>query len=348
MIIQSLQALRFVFIMLVVMSHIIGKAFDFGGECGVMFFFMLSGFILAYAYGKQVSDDTFQHKRFLGKQLSKFYPLHVLTFAVMALLDARLGIFYGWGKLVANLLLLQSWVPDNDFYFVANGSSWFLSDLLFFYVLFPFLYRYLMRLSGQCLLVLVFIVLAAYAAIAYEIPTEMINPILYAAPWMRVLDFSIGLLVYRLYVSETGHKLKDVLTRRPSMVELLMVALVVISFFVYGHVSWRFRCAALFWLVLPPVLYTFVSLDRERGFITAMFHHRWMQWLGSISLEIYLVHFVLMRFFYSVLTSLGCEEACRLHPLMVAATLVVIVLGSYFTKRFFVVPVCSCLLKRIR
>jgi len=34
-VIKNLQSLRFFFIMLVVMSHIIGKSFDFGGECGV-------------------------------------------------------------------------------------------------------------------------------------------------------------------------------------------------------------------------------------------------------------------------------------------------------------------------
>ena len=44
---RNVQALRFVFIMLIVMSHIIGRSFDFGGECGVSFFFMLSGYILS-------------------------------------------------------------------------------------------------------------------------------------------------------------------------------------------------------------------------------------------------------------------------------------------------------------
>ena len=33
--IHTLQSLRFIFIMLVVLSHYIGSSFDFGGECGV-------------------------------------------------------------------------------------------------------------------------------------------------------------------------------------------------------------------------------------------------------------------------------------------------------------------------
>ena len=48
--IKTLQSLRFFFIMLVVLSHYIGTSFDFGGECGVSFFFVLSGFVLSLAY----------------------------------------------------------------------------------------------------------------------------------------------------------------------------------------------------------------------------------------------------------------------------------------------------------
>ena len=57
----------------------------------------------------------------------------VLMFVILATLDYRLGQGAEWYKLLANLLLLQSWVPADSFYFVANGSSWFLCDILFFY-----------------------------------------------------------------------------------------------------------------------------------------------------------------------------------------------------------------------
>ena len=197
--IRNLQALRFVFIMLVVMSHIIGKSFDFGGECGVSFFFILSGFILSYAYGGKVLAGTFGHRQFLKKQLSKFYPLHVVLFFAMVLLDARLGHFYSWDKLAANLLLLQSWVPCDDFYFVANGLSWFLSDVVFFYLVFPMVFRLLVNIPVGRLLRGAVATLLLYTCLAASIPENMINPILYAAPWTRLLDFSIGILLFRMY-----------------------------------------------------------------------------------------------------------------------------------------------------
>lgn len=350
--IQSLQSLRFVFIMLVVMSHIIGKSFDFGGECGVSFFFMLSGFILSYAYGQKIETGNFRQKNFLLKQLSKFYPLHLLTFIVMIALDARLGRFFSWDKLVANALLLQSWVPDDNFYFVGNGLSWFLSDLLFFYVMFPLLYRLLTKCKLSWLLVDGVFLLSLYVLLAISIPENLINPLLYASPLTRLLDFIIGILVYRFWTSETGQqqrqRIEALSSSAVTWLEFAMVAAVVVSFYVYEVSSLRFRCAALFWLVLPVVLLVFVKTDRQSGLVTRLLHQPWMLWLGGISLEIYLVHWVTMRVLYSVLTPFGLDEERRLWLPVVLLTLAVIFVMSFLTKRFFVTPVYNRLVKQIK
>lgn len=341
--IYSLHSLRFVFIMLVVMSHMIGKSFDFGGECGVSFFFILSGFVLSYAYGSRVENGTFRIGTFVKKQLSKFYPLHLLTFFLMIALDARLGRFFEWPKLLANLLLLQSWVPSDDFYFVANGLSWFLSDLLFFYLVFAFVFRCLYRCPLRVLTIGGMVVVVLYGFLASLIPSSLINPLLYASPITRLIDFCIGILIFRFSRSQWGGQCQRKIDGLPKgyvcALELLMVVMIVASFFVYEQSSLRFRCAAMFWFVLPIVLYVFVATDKKNGFLTAVLHHPLMQWLGNMSLEIYLVHWVTMRVFYSVVSTVGLEDVQRLHPSMVLATIFVILLTSYLTKRFFVDPV---------
>ena len=91
--IQTLQSLRFIFIMLIVFSHIIGKSFDFGGECGVSFFFMLSGFVLSLAYGRKVEERQFSTRSFVLRQLLKFYPLHILMLMAFVALPVPLVIF---------------------------------------------------------------------------------------------------------------------------------------------------------------------------------------------------------------------------------------------------------------
>lgn len=350
--IKNVQALRFVFVMLVVMSHIIGRSFDFGGECGVSFFFMLSGFVLSYAYGEKVQARTFGHRWFILKQLSKFYPLHVLLFIIMIILDARLGYFFSWDKMVANLLLIQSWVPSDDFYFVGNGLSWFLSDLMFFYIVFPMAFRLLVNVSCRRLLLGIVVILALYVGLAVSVPVSLINPLLYAAPWTRLLDFSVGILLFRLYASAESMSFRAwINSESPSvltLLELVLIFAVAASFFVYGQSSLRFRCAALFWFVLPVVLFSFVALDNHTGKVTQLLHSAPMQWLGSISLEIYLTHCVFMRCLYSVLASFGVDEEARRSSLILILTVGLILVVSYLTQRYFVAPVSSRLVKVIR
>ena len=341
--IKSVQALRFAFIMLVVFSHIFGKAFDFGGECGVSFFFMLSGFILSYAYGKKVESDTFQTLPFVKKQLIKFYPLHLLTFLIMVVLDARLGHYFEWYRLLPNALLLQSWIPDDSFFFVANGSSWFLCDLLFFYLVFAAAFKLLMRLSLRGLTLLMLIVLAAYLVLAFAIPLEKVNAVLYASPVTRLIDFCIGILCFRLYASQWGlsfaQRLQSLSPLVITLMEVLLVAVVVLSFFVYENMTLRLRCAALFWLCLPLFLFVFVETDRLKGAVTAVLHHPAMQWLGGISFELYLTHWIVLRVFWSVLLTTGYGEEVRMALPVVVVTIFLTIAVAWLTKRLFVEPV---------
>lgn len=348
--IKSLQSLRFVFVMLVVLSHIIGKSFDFGGECGVAFFFVLSGFVLSYAYGRQVRCGQFQQRKFLTRQLSKLYPLHLLTFLAMVVLDMRLGHVDSWIKLVANMLLLQSWVPSDDFYFVANGSSWFLSDLLFFYVVFPPLYRWLSSSRIHQLLLAGSVVLALYVGLAVSIPLDMVNPLLYASPLTRLIDFAIGILLYRYYASSAGNRVAQWFQRQQpaalSLIEAGLLLWVVLSFFVYQRAALGFRCASLFWGVIPVLIYIYVVTDTLRGAVTWLLHRPVLMWLGGISFEIYLTHWLTMRVFYSMLLTLGMGEESRCQPLVFVTTLLVIIAVSYIVKRCFVDKVYAVLIKR--
>lgn len=341
--IKSVQSLRFLFIMLVIFSHIYGKVFDFGGECGVSFFFILSGFILSYAYGKDVLDGNFQTMAFVKRQLTKFYPLHLLTFVVMVVLDARLNCCYEWYRLLPNALLLQSWIPDDSFFFVANGSSWFLSDLLFFYLVFAVAFRLLMQLSHRQLLLLGLVIVGLYFLLASSVPLEKVNAVLYTSPVTRVIDFCIGILCFRLYASDqwlqVRNKLQTMSALSVGLIELAMVMMVVGSFFVYENMSLRFRCVALFWLVLPFFLMVYVSTDKASGMVTKLLHHPSMQWLGNISFELFLTHMVTLRVIYSIMLSLGYGETARKQTLAIALTLILLVVVSYLAKRWLVDPV---------
>lgn len=340
--IQSFTSLRFLFILLIVLFHMIGQRFEFGGDCGVTFFLMLSGFVLSYAYGQQIIDGRFQTTLFIRKQLLKFYPLHLLMLVVMVLLEVRLERYYEWYQLLPSVFLIQSWFPFDSIIQVANASSWFLCALMFAYAVFSLAFRILHRVSPMSLLALIVVVLVAYGCIISIVPLHKLNYIVCLSPLLRVLDFCIGILIWRFCTSSYGESFSQHLqTWAPwqvTLLELLPVASVVVTYFVYGSISPRLRCVSLFWIVLPFLLFVYVKTDRLHGWVTWILHRPQLLWLGSISMEIFLTHWPIMRVFNSLLHTLGQYD--RLPTVSVLMlTIVVMTLAAYAFQRFFVRPV---------
>lgn len=83
--INSLTSLRFIFAMMVFGAHcyIIDDFFDAHffkeGFVGVNFFFVLSGFIIAYTYQENLLNRKLDKRTFWVARMARVYPLHWLT-----------------------------------------------------------------------------------------------------------------------------------------------------------------------------------------------------------------------------------------------------------------------------
>ena len=68
--IRTLQGARFLFVAFIYLSHCVtpnvSTPFDFGGDIGVSFFFILSGFVMSWGYGPSVSRGEFSHAATFG------------------------------------------------------------------------------------------------------------------------------------------------------------------------------------------------------------------------------------------------------------------------------------------
>ena len=333
--IRTLQSLRFFFIILVVLSHYIGSSFDFGGECGVSFFFMLSGFVLSLAYSERITKGLFSTKPFVVKQWIKIYPLHILTFIVMFALDIRLEKYCDITAVIANILLLQSWVPADSFYFVANSPSWFLCDILFFYVVFSSLNKYILRSDNRKLLAISLVVILLYICLMAVLPTYLVNPILYANPLTRLLDFIVGIILYKLYVSDNGIALRDKLNGKSfltvSLMELSVILLVVITAILYPHLPQRVRTVSIFWLAIPLFIFFFAMTDKHSGVISKFLQVKTMLWLGNISFCIYIIHVPVLRIFNSISVHTGIADSTLVHFILFTT---ILILFSHITNKF--------------
>ena len=307
--IETLQSLRFIFIMMIFMSHFAYRGigpFDAGGDCGVAFFFMLSGFVVSLGYGRQIREGSFRYGSFLRKRLLKLYPVHLLCLLFWLIVSKNVID----GRVVLNLLLLQSWIPNPEYYFSCNSVSWFLSCLLFCYFLFPWAYK---RVSWGWVVA----VLVAYVVIFLLTPYEKVNAILYVNPLIRFVDFYIGMVLCRVY--EKGYSLSGVVWAEWLLFLALMVLLVA-----YPYVDEKLRNAPLYWLVLVPILLVF---SKEQGPLSRLLKTRPLLMLASLSMPVFMTHQMLIGILQHRLPGMPVV-------LMLFLCIFVVLVVSWFIDRF--------------
>ena len=159
----ALDALRFVAALFVVVFHFGSSApielqsmhgFLGRGYLATDFFLILSGFVLAKAYGAGVASRKVSLVRFWLKRLARCYPTHVITLAmlvVMVLAAGWLGVAqtnegrFDLSGLPAQILLLHAFGLGGGHW---NIPSWTISTLLICYAFFPMLWRAMLRINS--------------------------------------------------------------------------------------------------------------------------------------------------------------------------------------------------------
>jgi peptidoglycan/LPS O-acetylase OafA/YrhL len=170
------------------------------GPTGVSFFFVLSGFVLFWSRRDRDPTESFYARRF-----ARVWPAHAFTWIVglaVAFWEVR-GLFLK--SSVINLLLLQSWIPEQHWYYSVNVVSWSLSDEMFFYLLFPLLVLALVRLTPNRARTAAIVV--ALAAVALQLVLYFAGGshpdlrfyLMYVFPPTRLLEFMLGALLARSF-----------------------------------------------------------------------------------------------------------------------------------------------------
>lgn len=157
--INTLTSLRLIFALMVFGAHcyviddIFSTHFFKEGFVGVSFFFVLSGFIIAYNYQKKLQEKEITRRTFWVARIARVYPLHWLTLFIAVILGDYVVASGGldWFKhFLASLTLTHAYIPEADYYFSFNSPSWSLCCEQLFYICFPFLipltrnYKYLL------------------------------------------------------------------------------------------------------------------------------------------------------------------------------------------------------------
>lgn len=339
--IDSLTSLRFFAAAAIVVYHASGhfgipvdNLKPFVLDQGVSFFFVLSGFILTMVYGEKLKADSADRSKAVGAfivaRIARIWPLHLATLLIFALLLPS----HFWASLtpahfLASFFLVQSWIPVNAFNFAFNGVSWSLSAELFFYLVFPLLVinyerNWLRNLALTFVPIPVFAFLANYYQLPYQ-PSETVgfHGLLYVSPFARVFEFALGIAVFA-WAGKAAGRLAGANFLTGTAIEAAVLALT--YFITYKSEKLSLFLSRLSHLGEPAhtwlshggtVALSFALLiivfSFSRGLFSRLLSMRALVYLGEISFSIYLVHRLLLHYYYDHFATIGGAGAIALY-----------------------------------
>lgn len=287
-------------------------AFTFlgNGNFSVIIFFMLSGFVLMYRYGGSLNKKlTFnEYSQFVRKRVGKIYFLYIVTEIIFFIFVVGGEVIRKGGgikllmKYSVQLLycatMLQSLAPLESVCWVLNTSLWYVSVLFVFYLLTPFLIRFingLLRINtifknliGILSVILLFF--AAYGGV--NVATKWLQGLFpgerivldLTTPYINVFYFVLGMLLCKFYLCCKEYKIDERLTVPVASVLEIGFSILLI-FLNFSFADRRVNIVAItLWLMI---------ISFQKGALTKFLCGcKSMVFLGNISLHIYMVHFV--------------------------------------------------------
>ncbi|HXD42001.1 MAG TPA: acyltransferase [Ramlibacter sp.] len=257
----------------------------------VDFFFVLSGFVIAWNYAARL-DSWHGVKRFLILRLGRVYPLHIfMLFCFLAYETVKLvnGLgrpsppptFTGGNQpmaVVTNLFLVQSLNIHDSL--TWNGPSWSISTEFWTYVVFALISVWL----GMRNWVLVAAAVTA-PLLLYQVSKTGMD-ITYDYGLIRCLfGFALGVACCRIY------------RRPPQMPQLGVGAMTTLECAVVAAVVLFVSAAGTSGLsLLAPFVFALAVLvfAAEQGLLSRLFGLPLLKWLGTLSYSIYLTHYLIV------------------------------------------------------
>ncbi|MBC8154561.1 MAG: acyltransferase [Bacteroidetes bacterium] len=271
------------------------------GSVAVIYFFILSGFILTITSLASVErTGTLNRGQFWLARFSRIYPLY--AFALLMTVFVQTTFYFVSVtpvQLLASLTLMQAWFPTLAG--TLNGPGWSLSVEAFFYALFPFVFPPLATLSNRVLLGLfagVWLVGVGgfYLLVNQPDPAgfspETYHSLINYSPWIHLAVFVNGCISGLLFWRYVRQNAPSPARNRFSwgLLALGVVSLVVIvpqpELMVYGQGG-----------LLAPIFVLFIA---GLGIQTDTILTRFLSWpplvyLGEISYGLYILQMPVIR-----------------------------------------------------
>jgi peptidoglycan/LPS O-acetylase OafA/YrhL len=305
-------------------------------EVGVDFFFMLSGFVLAHAYGPRLRD-TMSVGKYLQVRAVRLFPLIILgallgtgVTVVDNLLDPTLEWWRVWisgGLAILNMPnpLLPSW----GMYFPFNGPAWSLFFELVISLAYAPIARYLSPVFFLPLTV-VFALAFIWASMAYAVPNIGWDLETFPGGFLRAgFGFFCGLFL---------HSIRAPVRRRPGLAAVMVAVILLVLTLPLGHSVQVVMPATV--IALPVILYLCATIDLgDRAAVVCDF-------LGRLSYPLYITHYPLLRVMDGVARRVDPGNEYMIPTMVIEA--VVCLVFAWFAMALYDEPVRRWIAGRLR
>src|SRR5258708_29060783 len=194
------------------------------GYLSVTFFFLLSGFLLAYTYEGQI-EGTGNRVRFWEARFARIYPVYLLSLVLSYWFTGR---DLGLQKIVAVLGMVQAWKPwdcGRELSMAWNFPAWSLSAEAFFYICFPFILPRMSRRNTQTLHWLVLALLAVCVVVLASLKKWEASSFIASCPLpvLHLPEFLLGMALGLTFLRSGS----DISSHRPLRTFAAVVGLLV-------------------------------------------------------------------------------------------------------------------------
>lgn len=312
------------------------------GYLGVDIFFVLSGFILTYAYYKSffLEEITFRkYYNFLLKRFAKIYPLQILTFLIVGILlyvgkyvFHQEDLIIRKDHVVSNLLMIHAWNINDALSW--NTHSWSLSDEWFAYLFLFLISAMAVKMNKAIGRIILLAAVLFFVVRWFNIENFDLNEYTYNGLERIIPEFflgvSIGLLRFDLPLSKKAASFGFVFSL------IVLITLTVTDY----------KMDALCMLVFAGIIY---SLSFPTYF-DRFFDSKKIVYLGNISFAFYMFQLTAFYLFKPFQTYIGRMELGNYLSIAIELLLLIFInlIMASLAFRYFEEPARLYLVKKLK
>lgn len=312
------------------------------GWMSTSFFFLLSGFMLAYLYWGEDGKITTKPRRFLFLRLSRIYPIHILVMVVLLVMGIKGMIWFDnrsfWdlvSSFLSTLTLTQAWYPP--YVPVWSWPSWNLSAIVFLYCISPWLMLVLGKLSlkKMKLLLAALPFISLIPTLIYIVIRQMghdqgTNGSIFigSLPLFWVAHFVAGMLLTKVF--SISRFIPSSVNPKHSWISLGDVCLLAVIILACSNIASSFDLRNFFrhGAMMPLYLIIILDLARGKGLASRIFSLPGMGFIGETGFSIFIWQAVIMQLCFAMLHA---NPALALHQLwmIIGGTVVIAIISTY-------------------